>query len=335
MKMADPATIALAVRTAVDAATDKNTWKTIGIVICSVTLAIAMPLLLILCLAVGGAEQNKDNIRILFNGGLLPNNLNPEQAENMKKMREAFARLDAGMGVLKLEMRRDEWEYSLDETLVKAVFYALYFGTDFSDLDSAFYRDFAAGFIKPSAESRSVSEDLEAVCPYISSITGKAITDEDKHNITEVYLFIKYGYAATPQLDGIPSEAFSDAAFASLMNEATKYIGMRYVWGGGSPATGFDCSGFVCWSYSKSGVHSLPRTTAQGIYNQCVPIPLNDVKPGDLAFFTKTYDSDSFISHIGIMVGDGKMLHCGDPIGFADLNTNYWRSHFVGYGRLK
>ena len=118
------------------------------------------------------------------------------------------------------------------------------------------------------------------------------------------------------------------------MKEATKYIGWPYVWGGSSPSTSFDCSGFVCWVYTASGVHNLPRTTAQGIYNQCARVSPSEAKPGDLIFFTGTYDSGVPVSHVGIYVGDNKMLHCGNPIQYADLTSSYWSQHFYAFGRL-
>ena len=132
----------------------------------------------------------------------------------------------------------------------------------------------------------------------------------------------------------IPGEALSDPSFAALMAEATKYIGYPYVWGGSSPSTSFDCSGFVCWVYTASGVHNLPRTTAQGIYNQCAIISPSEVKPGDIIFFTGTYDSPGPVSHVGIYVGDGMMLHCGSPIQYANINSSYWQTHFYAFGRL-
>lgn len=132
----------------------------------------------------------------------------------------------------------------------------------------------------------------------------------------------------------IPGEALSDPAFAALMEEATKYLGYPYVWGGSSPSTSFDCSGFVCWVFTHSGVHNLPRTTATGIYNQCAIVSPSEAKPGDCIFFTGTYDSAGPVSHIGIYVGDGMMIHCGDPIKYANINTNYWQQHFYAFGRL-
>ena len=114
-----------------------------------------------------------------------------------------------------------------------------------------------------------------------------------------------------PEYYEIPPEALEDAAFAAMITEGEKYLGYPYVWGGSSPSTSFDCSGFVCWVYTASGVHNLPRTTAQGIYNQCAIISPSEAKPGDIIFFTGTYDSPGPVSHVGIYVGDGMMLHCG------------------------
>ena len=131
----------------------------------------------------------------------------------------------------------------------------------------------------------------------------------------------------------IPKEALSDPSFASLMKEAEKYLGYPYVWGGSSPSTSFDCSGFVCWVYTKSGVANIPRTTAQGIYNQCATVSASEARPGDIIFFTGTYDSGSPVSHVGIYVGNGMMLHCGSPIQYASIQSPYWREHFYAFGR--
>lgn len=132
----------------------------------------------------------------------------------------------------------------------------------------------------------------------------------------------------------IPGEALSDPSFKALITEAEKYLGWPYVWGGSSPSTSFDCSGFVCWVYTASGVHNLPRTTATGIYNQCTIISKSEAKPGDLVFFTKTYDCDGPVSHIGIYVGNGMMIHAGSPIKYASIETSYWQEHFYAFGRL-
>ena len=132
----------------------------------------------------------------------------------------------------------------------------------------------------------------------------------------------------------IPPDSYDDATVQALMEEAARYLGYPYVWGGSSPSTSFDCSGFVCWVFTNSGVHNLPRTTAQGIYDQCTPVSAADAKAGDIIFFTGTYNSPGPVSHVGIYCGNGVMIHCGDPIKYASINTPYWQSHFYSFGRL-
>ena len=134
--------------------------------------------------------------------------------------------------------------------------------------------------------------------------------------------------------NAIPPDAYDDASVQALMEEAAKYLGFPYVWGGSSPSTSFDCSGFVCWVFTNSGVHNLPRTTAQGIYDQCTSVSASDAKAGDIIFFTGTYNSAGAVSHVGIYCGNGTMIHCGDPISYASINSPYWQSHFYAFGRL-
>lgn len=128
----------------------------------------------------------------------------------------------------------------------------------------------------------------------------------------------------------VPGEYLDDETFAAMLSEAEKYLGYPYVWGGSSPATSFDCSGFVSWVINHSG-WNVGRLGAQGLYNICTRT--NSPRPGDLVFFKGTYDTPG-VSHVGIYVGDGMMIHCGDPISYANLNTSYWQSHFYAYGRL-
>ena len=130
----------------------------------------------------------------------------------------------------------------------------------------------------------------------------------------------------------IPPEALDDEVFAAIIKEAEKYLGYPYVWGGSSPSTSFDCSGFVSWVINQSG-WDVGRLGAQGLCNICTPVPSANIKPGDLVFFTGTYDTPG-VSHVGIYVGNNMMIHCGDPISYANLNSNYWQSHFYRYGRL-
>ena len=148
--------------------------------------------------------------------------------------------------------------------------------------------------------------DLFPSSPYVAKYTG----DPVEHEIPEAYL--------------------ADATFAAILAEAEKYIGYPYVWGGYKPSTSFDCSGFVSYVYNQCG-WDFGRLGAQGLYN--ISTRISSPRPGDLVFFTGTYDTPG-VSHVGIYVGDGWMLHCGDPIGYANLNTSYWQSHFYAYGRL-
>ena len=148
--------------------------------------------------------------------------------------------------------------------------------------------------------------DLFPSSPYVAKYTGAPV----EHEVPEAYL--------------------ADETFAAILAEAEKYIGYPYVWGGYKPNTSFDCSGFVSYVYNQCG-WDFGRLGAQGLYN--ISTRTNSPRPGDLVFFTGTYDTPG-VSHVGIYVGDGWMLHCGDPIGYANLNTSYWQSHFYAYGRL-
>ena len=137
-------------------------------------------------------------------------------------------------------------------------------------------------------------------------------------------------YTSPPVEHDIPEAYLADETFAAILKEAEKYVGYPYVWGGSSPSTSFDCSGFVSYVYNQCG-WDFGRLGAQGLYN--ISARTSSPKPGDLVFFTGTYDTPG-ISHVDIYVGDGWMLHCGDPISYANLNTSYWQSHFYAYGKL-
>ena len=148
-------------------------------------------------------------------------------------------------------------------------------------------------------------------------------------------LFPSSGYVGKyienpPTAWDIPAEYLTDERFATLITEAEKYLGYPYVWGGSSPETSFDCSGFVSYVLTNTGLCNTGRLGAQGLYN--ISTPVSAPQPGDLVFFVGTYDT-SGISHVGIYVGDGMMLHCGDPISYTNLNTSYWQSHFYAYAR--
>ena len=152
-------------------------------------------------------------------------------------------------------------------------------------------------------------EDLFRGNPYASNLR-----EPGKHDVPEAYL--------------------EDETFRRILEEAEKYIGYPYVWGGDSPETSFDCSGFVSYVFTNSGVRNVGRLGATSLYGVCRKITPEEARPGDLVFFEKTISGVDGITHCGIYVGDGFMLHCGSPIGYADLRDSYWQQHFFGYGRL-
>ena len=130
----------------------------------------------------------------------------------------------------------------------------------------------------------------------------------------------------------VPAEALTDSEFAAIYKEAQKYVGTPYVWGGSTPETGFDCSGYVCWVYNQNG-YDVGRTTANGLWQKSQHISEAEAKPGDLVFFEGTYDTPGK-SHVGIYLGNGKMVSAGDPIKYADIHSSYWQKYLSGFGRL-
>lgn len=150
-------------------------------------------------------------------------------------------------------------------------------------------------------------------------------------------LFRGNPYASTLREPGeydIPADVMEDETFRRLMEEAEKYIGYPYVWGGDSPETSFDCSGFISYVFAASGVRDVGRMGATSLYGRCTPIAPQEARPGDLIFFEGTISGEEGITHVGLYVGGNHMLHCGSPIGYADLTDSYWQNHFYGYGRL-
>ena len=158
-------------------------------------------------------------------------------------------------------------------------------------------------------------------------------------NRSELFGEDVYGVSGGEYTDyDIPGEALTDEKFRRMITEAEKYLGMPYVWGGSSPSTSFDCSGFVSWVINHSGHGwSVGRLGAKGLKNICDIIPPDQAKPGDLIFFHHTYDAPdpSDATHVGIYVGDGMMIHCGNPISYASTESSYWQSHFLCFGRIR
>ena len=166
-------------------------------------------------------------------------------------------------------------------------------------------------------------ETLSKYALYMSVLGNKPELFGDSEYIPKYITNRPEGYE-------IPPSAMEDETFAAVITEAEKYLGYPYVWGGSSPSTSFDCSGFVSWVLTNSGVCNTGRLSAQGLYN--ISTPVSNPQPGDLVFFVGTYDTPG-VSHVGIYVGNSMMIHCGDPISYSNLNSSYWQAHFYAYAR--
>jgi len=168
-------------------------------------------------------------------------------------------------------------------------------------------------------------EQLSLYATYMSTLGNRP----------DLFGTAEYPNASTlqePTYYDIPPEALEDETFAAMIAEAEKYLGYPYVWGGSSPSTSFDCSGFVSWVINHSG-WNVGRLGAQGLYSICTPVSSSQAKPGDLIFFVGTYDTAG-VSHVGIYVGGGMMIHCGSSISYTSINTSYWQAHYFSFGRL-
>ena len=163
------------------------------------------------------------------------------------------------------------------------------------------------------------------------------ILQETQGNRPELFGGASVGYGSDGSGEAgidyeVPAEALSDPEFAAMLEEAEKYLGTPYVWGGSSPETGFDCSGYVCWMLNQSG-WDVGRTTANGLWQQSAKVSEHEAKPGDLVFFQGTYDTPG-ASHVGLYVGDGMMISAGDPIKYSNIHSSYWDKHLLGFGRI-
>nr|WP_308627841.1 C40 family peptidase [uncultured Eisenbergiella sp.] len=335
--MAAPAAV-LAVKAALATASDKRART----VIASVAAAVLTPFILIIVVIMsalsGTSSHNNAAVDLAFHGGYLSSQLPADYRMYIEKMRDSFTDLDTALS----EINGMVVDGEVDAYRVKAIFYSLFFGADQPRMNDGDYRAFADCFVV--YEEREDEDggtytvavpitDLETVYANLAAALGQTISAEEKSNAQRIYAIAKYGQGGTGS-GLIPGAAMGDGSYAALIAEGEKYLGFPYVWGGSTPATSFDCSGFVCWVYTQSGVYNLPRTTAQGIFDQCAVVPRDEAKPGDLVFFTGTYASGSPVSHIGIYVGGGRMLHCGSPIQYTSIETNYWRQHFYSFARL-
>lgn len=336
--MAAPAAV-VAVKAVLATAADKRTRTAVLSVAAALLVPFILIMTVILCTLSGAADHNTSAVNTAFHGGYLSSKVPGEYRMYIEKMQDSFLNLDQAIAEIN-DMAENE---SLDADQVKSVFYSLFYGADQPRMSMEEYRKFADCFVtyeeREDEEGNSYTvavpvHDLQTVYFNLNSVFGISVAMETQINANRIYTLVKYGQALPGGNGMLPGEAMGDGSFAALMAEATKYIGWPYVWGGSSPATSFDCSGYICWVYTKSGVYNLPRTTAQGIFNQCAVIPKEEAKPGDLIFFTGTYASASPVSHVGIYVGGNQMLHCGSPIGYANIDSAYWSGHFYAMGRL-
>jgi len=205
---------------------------------------------------------------------------------------------------------------------------------------------------KISMYQENAAQSMKMSRPALSAIEAgkRTVTAEEVKDFAEIYHvttnWLLFGddqeegdpYAAPDPGDygdyDIPPEALTDTRFANMIREAEKYLGYPYVWGGSSPSTSFDCSGYVSWVINHSGNRwDVGRQTANGLLGCCTRVSRDEAKTGDLIFFQGTYDQAG-ASHVGIYVGNGMMIHCGNPIQYASINTNYWRRHFYTFGRI-
>ncbi len=325
--MASPTLILVAKKVAVQLATDKRTWVVVGSVITGVVLLFMIPVILIYS-ATNAMNTQTSVIELCFNSEEIPQELGQTNTVFIENMRIDFSNIDEALE----ETYGTDLDENADEIFIKCVYYVLSLDGTLA-LTNDFYSEFVKAFFN---KDNIYIDEKERVYSNLSDVVGYTISDTQKKDIDIIYNFIKYGTLPVGMSDfsGIPPEALEDEVFRQLMTEATKYLNYPYVWGGSTPETSFDCSGYICWVYTQSGVYNLPRMTAQGIYNRCVPVPMSEAKAGDLVFFTKTYKTSDPVTHVGIIIGDGRFLHCGDPIGYAELSNSYWSSHFYGVGRL-
>ena len=223
-----------------------------------------------------------------------------------------------------------------DPYVLTSILSAIYGKYTANEVHDTLERIFSLQYRLEERVRRSICTVKLTVKP-MEDIARTILTDE-QYERYKLYMETKGNYPElfdsidSPQTQAVHGDMIVADAFTKVKAEAEKFLGCPYVWGGSSPETSFDCSGFVSWVYNHSG-WSIGRCTTQGLYNICTPVSEGEVQPGDLVFFKGTYATYG-VSHVGIYMGNAEMLHCGDPISYADLTLPYWKQHFFAYGRL-
>lgn len=346
--MADPATIYLAGKAAVTAMADGRIRKLVGWVIAAILSPVIVVVAIVCGMLSGTTDHNNEAVNLCFSGGVISGRVPENYRGYIEDMRNSFSLIDSTIAAVSSLMEGGD---SLDSTRLKSIFYSLYFGADSPSLvDHLQYVDC---FVMYEERTRTVRnedgtdgeesytvavpiQDLSVVYGNIASAMGTNVNPDMQTNANSIYGLVLYGRGAVGlQNYSDPGEPLGDGSYQALIQEAEKYIGYPYVWGGSSPSTSFDCSGYICWVYTQSGVYNLPRDTAWGIFNKCTVIPKTEARPGDLIFFTGTYASSTPVSHVGMFVGNNKMLHCGKPIGYANIDSAYWIQKYYAMGRLQ
>jgi cell wall-associated NlpC family hydrolase len=309
--VAAPAVI-LAVKAAALAATDHRARTAVASVIAAVLLPFILVIVMVLSLLDGTSTHNISAIDSAFHGGAISAQTPDEYRIYLEEIRQSFSALESIMGGI--DYIEDG---EIDGERIKSIFYSMFFGE--TQPSKRAQEDFVDCFVE--YEERTDGDgntymaaipitDMETVYGKIQSQLGQTISTEQRANAQRIYGVAAYGLAMPGGMTA--GAAMGDGSYQALLSEATKYIGYPYRWGGSSPATSFDCSGYICWIFTQSGVYHMPRVSAQGIFSQCAVIPKDEAKPGDLIFFTKTYASSTPVSHVGLYVGNNQMLHCGD-----------------------
>ena len=338
--MAAATTAVVATKIVVTVLSDKRVQTVLASIIVGLVVTIFFIFGGIFTMVDYGAQNNKQAISYIFNQNEIGLDMWDIPQEYKDELNNVKARVNAVGNEIAVINEKISDDQKIDSIKARVIYLCLFPNgetTDYTKFASCFYTvTKSEDENSEQTETYAAITDESQIYTNISALFNTIITAEQMDNINTTYIFVTSGAVFLPpgSNDGPPASAYTDETFRQLMDEAVKYIGFPYVFGGSNPQTSFDCSGFVCWVYTQSGVRSLPRTTAQGIFNQCTVITAEEAKPGDLVFFTQTYNCPDPVSHIGIYVGEGKMLHCGNPISYAAINSQYWASHLYAYGRL-